>query len=191
MAKEFHGGTLNPKPSLGPAKHGPSRKLTVSTTRVVERRNRLRTRTSSADFGARDHMLQKIWSTKISRLRLMKQKNFVVGMTGIEPAHLAVLDPKSSASASSATSPCPALGEELYPQETVDPSCMFAPGSLSAPCRRRECLLSVTDGLCPATPDNLPNSPPKFATFRKTGPSRPLLRTPFATGRRLFQCYSS
>jgi hypothetical protein len=26
-------------------------------------------------------------------------------MTGIEPAHLAVLDPKSSASASSATSP--------------------------------------------------------------------------------------
>lgn len=34
------------------------------------------------------------------------QAKFTVGMTGIEPAHLAVLDPKSSASASSATSPC-------------------------------------------------------------------------------------
>lgn len=106
---------------------------------------------------------------------------FSVGMTGIEPAHLAVLDPKSSASASSATSPCPALGKELYPQETVDASWMFAPpGNPSAPCHRRECLLSVTDGLCPATPDNLPNSPHSSRLSAKPGQadrfSRPLLQ---------------
>ncbi len=55
--------------------------------------------------GLRRYAREDAVSRKQKHPRPYRSRVFKVGLTGIEPAHLAVLDPKSSASASSATAP--------------------------------------------------------------------------------------
>lgn len=73
-----------------------------------QRLNCTKIKTASAVFGlyARhmEHKEKKPFGIRVSKTSKRQLIHNMVRMTGLEPAHLAVLEPKSSASANSATS---------------------------------------------------------------------------------------